>query len=546
MPSFSDGFPVRVRGAFLGLGGLALGLCLASCGTPAKTLTGPSHRLNQGKTSDKPIFATTRWLLAASAWKLVQSDSAAARLLNQPDNVLIVRRAIPVGWHGQAIESFTSFGAFQSAVAHNTLVPGVVGVGYDNESWSLTPSAERSNPARYESAFAALAHTRHLQYWQLGNLGASPGGRVHGASFATAVDLQVQSSERTPARYSALVRRLSYQARALRESVAIFAGLSTNPPPGIPVTATTLLQDVRATQKVVDGYWLNIPSNHSRACPRCGPQNPGVAIALLNQLTQATASDSNTATAAPAFTVRNHQRALWILAAAHFAQVVEDPPVQALLSTGTVYEPLSDRQSPSHLLPVVPTVVFHSASVFAQTLAHQALPQDTGAVLYDNERYATTPTQEQRSPLQYDNLVAREAHQRHLVSICDLVEPDRLPFTARTPRQEVPACDIIGLNTVQQAERNTPLYAQKVREAVQIIRTVRPNATVLAGLSTNPAGPPVTPGELAADIQATRTWVNGYWLNVPAPGVGCPGCHDPEPSVLEQALQIIEAHPEKN
>lgn len=545
MPLFPDGFPVRVRRVFLGLG-LVLNFGLASCGTPAKALTAPSHRLNQVKTPEKPTSATTRWLLAASAWKLVQSDSAAARLLNQPDNVLIVHRAIPVGWHGQAIESFTSFGAFKSAVAHHTLVPGVVGVGYDNESWSLTPSAERANPAHYESAFAALAHARHLQYWQLGNLAASPGGRVHGAAFATAVDLQVQSSERTPARYTALVRRLSYQARALRKSVAVFAGLSTNPPPGTPVTATTLLQDVRTTQDLVAGYWLNIPSNHSRACPRCGTQNPGVAIALLNQIAQPTASDSNTATPPAGFTVRNHQRALWILAAAHFAQVVEDPPVQALFSTGTVYEPLSDRQSPSHLLPVVPTVVFHSATLFAQTLAHQALPQDTGAVLYDNERYATTPTQEQQSPLQYDSLVAQEAHQHHLISICDLVEPDRLPSTGRTPRQEVPACDIIGLNTVQQSERNATVYAEKVREAVQIIRTVRPNATVLAGLSTNPAGSPVTPQELAADIQATRTLVNGYWLNVPAPGVGCPRCHDPEPSVLEQALQIIEAHPGKN
>ncbi len=160
----------------------------------------------------------------------------------------------------------------------------------------------------------------------------------------------------------------------------------------------------------------------------------------------------------------------------------------------------------THLLPVIPTVVFHSATLFAQTLAHQALPQDTGAVLYDNERYASTPTQEQQSPLQYDNLVAQEAHQHHLISICDLVEPDRLPSTARTPRQEVSVCDIIGLNTVQQSERNATLYAEKVREAVQIIRTVRPNATVLAGLSTNPAGSPVTP----QSTYKRRGLVNGY------------------------------------
>jgi hypothetical protein len=493
-------------------------------------------------TTEKPVAAKTRWLLAASAWKLVRSDPTAARLLNQPENVLIVHRAIPLGWRGQAIESFTSFSAFHAAVAHHALVPGIVGVGYDNESWPLTPADERANPARYESAFAALARARHLQYWQLGNLAAAPGGRVHGAALATAVDLQVQSSERTPARYTALVRQLSRQARALRKSVAVFAGLSTNPPPGTPVTAIMLWQDVRATQKMVSGYWLNIPSSRSRACPRCGPQNPEVAKTLLDQLAQSAAAGTNAATSAASVTVRHHQRALWILAAAHFSQVVGDPQVRALLSTGTVYEPLSVRQVPSHLVPVMPTVVFHSATLFAQALAHQALPRDTEAVLYDNERYATTPRQEQASPLRYDNLVAQMAHQHHLTSICDWVQPDRLPAADRVPGLEVPACDIIGLNTVQQSERNATLYAKKVSQAVHIIRAVRPHVPIVAGLSANPAGLPVTSQELAADIQATRTLVNGYWLNVPAPGVGCPRCHAPQPAVLERALQLIGDH----
>lgn len=259
----------------------SLGLVLAGCGISA---SGPVSPTDSPDTAANPAAPAPRWLLAASAWELLRSDATAARLLNQPDNVLIVHRAIPVDWRGHAIESFPSFRAFQAAVAHHTLVPGIVGVGYDNEAWPLTPSAERADPARYEAAFAALARVHHLQYWQLGNLPAAPGGRVHGAALATAVDLQVQSSERDPARYAALVRQWTRQAHALRAGVAVFAGLSTNPPPGTPVTAAMLVQDVRATQSMVAGYWLNIPSNHGRACPRCGPQNPAVAKALLNRL----------------------------------------------------------------------------------------------------------------------------------------------------------------------------------------------------------------------------------------------------------------------
>jgi hypothetical protein len=82
---------------------------------------------------------------------------------------------------------------------------------------------------------------------------------------------------------------------------------------------------------------------------------------------------------------------LWILAASHFAAVVHDPAVRRLFAAATVFEPLGPRQPPSTLLPVVPTVVFHSAAAFVAAVRAGALPSGTQAVLYDNEGFPTTP-----------------------------------------------------------------------------------------------------------------------------------------------------------
>ncbi|PSR34994.1 MAG: hypothetical protein C7B46_02185 [Sulfobacillus benefaciens] len=124
-----------------------------------------------------------------------------------------------------------------------------------------------------------------------------------------------------------------------------------------------------------------------------------------------------------------------------------------------------------------------------------------------------------------------DAHR--MTSICD----DILP--SRGSGGVVPGCTIIGLNTVQQSERSVALYTEKVSVLVRRIHAVRPQAAIVAGLSTNPAGGPVTAQELARDILATRQLVSGYWLNVPAPGIGCPSCREPDPQIAVQMFALL-------
>ena len=222
----------------------------------------------------------------------------------------------------------------------------------------------------------------------------------------------------------------------------------------------------------------------------------------------------------------------WIFAYAHFGQVIGSPNVVAKLQQQhvTMYEVLTLFQAPSKLLPVIPTLDFHNEAEMEQVLAHP-IPSYFKAVIYDNERYANTPADEQADPITYTNKAITLAHAHHLQIICDYIEPSRIKggYT--------PACDIIGLNTVQQSERSPATYASKVAKIVQAVHQANPAVPISAGLSSNPAGSPVTATELIDDIISTQSEVGGYWLNVSAPGVGCPDCNEPDPSVAIQTLQ---------
>jgi len=231
-----------------------------------------------------------------------------------------------------------------------------------------------------------------------------------------------------------------------------------------------------------------------------------------------------------------NQRFIWLLAESHFDQVVSVPAVRALFDRGVTYEPITPRQHPSTLVPVIPTADFHSEQLLATSVNDNTLAPGVRAIIYDNERFANTPLVEQQHIRHYTDLAASVAAKHGLQSICDFIQPDRLPPGTRTPANEVPPCSIVGLNTVQQSERSPSRYKAVVAKEVAIIRKVNPKVPIIAGLSSNPRGAPVSASELTADMKATAGLVNGYWLNVPAPGVGCPQCHAPNPAVMATAL----------
>jgi hypothetical protein len=70
-------------------------------------------------------------------------------------------------------------------------------------------------------------------------------------------------------------------------------------------------------------------------------------------------------------------------------------------------------------------------------------------------------------------------------------------------------------------------------------RATNPAVRVLAGLSTNPSSGDPTAQQLVDAVVATLGVVEGYWLNVPAPGPYCPACNPQRPDLAVALLQLL-------
>jgi hypothetical protein len=196
-------------------------------------------------------------------------------------------------------------------------------------------------------------------------------------------------------------------------------------------------------------------------------------------------------------------------------------------------------------------VSFKSFREIKRALEERTLPAEVKGILYDIEKWQFTPEEEQQNPAYYEKLAAELAHANGLLFIAtpavDLVAvlaPEdrkrrydaylRLGLAADAARY----ADVIDIQA-QSAELNTEHYATFVKQAAAQARAANPKVTVFAGLSTNPNGQHVTAKEILAAIDATRTVVDGYWLNIPQPGPHCPRCNDFRPDIAIEVLRSV-------
>jgi len=191
---------------------------------------------------------------------------------------------------------------------------------------------------------------------------------------------------------------------------------------------------------------------------------------------------------------------------------------------------------------------FKSVGALKRALRDETLG-DVRGVMYDNEKWALTPPEEQQNPARYTKLAADLAHSRGLLFLAapavDLVNVLAPGNGAQNGRYD--AYLSLGLAAAarhaevfdiqaQSAERNTVRYAEFVRRSAAQARQANPSVLVFAGVSTNPSGQSVTADDLLRAIAATRGTVDGYWLNVPRPGIHCPDCTEFRPDIAIEVL----------
>ena len=282
------------------------------------------------------------------------------------------------------------------------------------------------------------------------------------------------------------------------------------------------------------------------------------AVAVAGLLTACSASPGNGAatgttapqTTGPAVTV-SRTRPAWLLTRSALSQLVANQAVRDDLRRSQVYELLQPGQKPLRSVTADLVVVFPSATALENAVTDGQLPAATYGVLYDPEAWPFTPAVEQRDPVRAATQAAAVAHAHglrfivtpalNLTSVLNPGHPEPrwrqflgLDLVGRLAR----VADAIELQA-QSLERDTGTYTAFVQTAARQASSANHGISVLAGLSTNPPGAPVDSRHLTDAIEATRSMIDGYWLNIPGRGPRCPTCNAPRPDIAIQTLQAL-------
>jgi len=199
-----------------------------------------------------------------------------------------------------------------------------------------------------------------------------------------------------------------------------------------------------------------------------------------------------------------------------------------------------------------PTATFPSYAALKEVLENQKLTDEVKAIIYDNESWKFTPSEEQHDLDRFERLAAEAAHKHGRILIAtpaaDLV-PALSPSVQKGGRYDeylrlgiaksaARYADVYEIQA-QGSEDNLALYTRFVKGAAAQARAVNAKVLVFAGLSTNPSGKKVTAQHLYDAVQATRSDVDGYWLNIPGGGAYCPKCGEPQPQVAVELLRML-------
>jgi hypothetical protein len=251
----------------------------------------------------KPI----RWMFhRGPGVAAVAADPGAARLLDNTQPYILRkpgdRLVIPPSWNAIPVAPFQAFDALAAALGQQTLAPEIQGILYDYEKWAFTPMAEQKNPIGYVKRAADLVRAQGLRFLtspsanlvkvmapDTGTTDAEMfeaylrlGLAADGARYADAYVAQGQRALQDTDVFANFIRQAAAQARRANPNVEVIAGISTNPI-GRGVVVDDLVRAIEATRSVVDGYWMNIPTQNDYS-PAVKEYRPDIAIEVIRQV----------------------------------------------------------------------------------------------------------------------------------------------------------------------------------------------------------------------------------------------------------------------
>jgi hypothetical protein len=183
-------------------------------------------------------------------------------------------------------------------------------------------------------------------------------------------------------------------------------------------------------------------------------------------------------------------------------------------------------------LNLILTRDFTSELQFATDVADHSIPKGVKAILYDNEDWSLTPLGQRQNAVTY----YEEAYRLAAGNGYQLIAT---PGTVQLDPQIAPYTNIIDIQS-QESQGSVSTYLMHISSLVAAVKQANPNVVILSGLSTNPRAGDPTPQQLYNIAKATYPdLVDGWWLNVPTPGVACPRCNSPRPDIAVAFLQLF-------
>ena len=237
--------------------------------------------------------------------------------------------------------------------------------------------------------------------------------------------------------------------------------------------------------------------------------------------------------------------------AASLTWVVERQAVNALRGAGMSEAELSALFGTGNTYAVGGFAGAHRTATVTNLSPENAnIPAGTTALLYDDEHWPLTPAAQQLDPAKYEAQALQWAHGQGMVLIATPA-PDLAdvldPGGSGTADERFLALDVIAavarnadvVDIQAQGLEGSTLFAQFVTTAARQARAANPHVKVLAGISTNPSGRTISARTFAADADAVRGVVDGYWLNIPSASRACPRCGTARPAVAVPWLESL-------
>jgi hypothetical protein len=193
------------------------------------------------------------------------------------------------------------------------------------------------------------------------------------------------------------------------------------------------------------------------------------------------------------------------------------------------------------LLPAATYVMsFADYQRMMNAISSGSIPSYVKLLLYDNEKWPSTPAAQQQQPFTYEAEAETVAHQHGLgliftpaANLSTVLSPaysNETKYDGYTSlgiaSQGAAHADVLEIQAQQ--DEGTSGFDSFVSSTVNQAQAANPHALVMVGLTTSAPRLAITPQILLSDYAATRSLVSGYWLNIPG---GQGGPHNPQVGV---------------